>query len=100
MSLLLSCPQLCALKVGRSTASHGYSAKNEALLSEMGLGEFCQNVETFDVDLLKAQVTKLLSNRQIYKNHLKRANVMLEERLQHQDQILASDLLVAQASGL
>ena len=89
---------VCALKVGRPAASLGYSAKNDALLTEMGLGEFCQHVETFDVDLLKAHVTKLLREREFYAFHVRQANLIFEERLQRQDRILVAGFLAGQMS--
>ncbi len=89
---------VCALKVGRPTASLGYSAKNAALLAKMGLGEFCQNVESFNVELLKAHVTKLLKDREFYARQLKQANLLFEEKLRRQDQILASAFLAAPMS--
>jgi polysaccharide pyruvyl transferase WcaK-like protein len=89
---------VCALKTGRPTASLGYSAKNEALLASMGLGEFCQHVESFDVELLKSHVMKLLEGREFYARQLREANSAFQKRLRRQDQILASSFLAAPAS--
>ena len=50
---------LCALKVSTPTLSVGYAAKNEALMADMGLGEFCQSARSVDVDLLIKQFTEL-----------------------------------------
>ncbi|MGH6858775.1 MAG: polysaccharide pyruvyl transferase family protein [Phyllobacterium sp.] len=54
---------VCALKLGRPAISLEYSQKNHALMAEMKLDEFCQNVETFDLDLLKQQFRKMLAHR-------------------------------------
>jgi polysaccharide pyruvyl transferase WcaK-like protein len=85
-----------ALKAGRPAASLGYAAKNAALLSEMGLSEFCQHVETFDVEVLKAQVTKLIQNREFYEKGVRHANAIFEQRLRQQDCVLASTFLGAE----
>lgn len=50
---------LCALKVGQPTLSVGYAAKNDALMADMGLGEFCQSARAIDLDLLIKQFTEL-----------------------------------------
>lgn len=50
---------LCALMLGRPVVSIGYSKKNDALLAEMGLQDYCQHVEHFDVDRLVLQVQAL-----------------------------------------
>jgi polysaccharide pyruvyl transferase WcaK-like protein len=87
------------LEVDRPTASTGYSVKFEALLTEMGLGEFCQHVESFDVELLKAHVTELIRKRDIYKHSIHRANVAFAERLRCRDRILAWVFGGAQLAG-
>src|SRR5262249_39800526 len=50
---------VCALKLGRPTISIGYADKNDALLADMGLGDFCQHIESLDVDLLIKQFITL-----------------------------------------
>jgi polysaccharide pyruvyl transferase WcaK-like protein len=89
---------VCALKAGRPTASLGYSAKNAALLASMGLGEFCQHVESFDVELLKTHVMKLLKGREIYTRRLEEANSAFQKKLRRQEQILTSSFLATPAS--
>jgi polysaccharide pyruvyl transferase WcaK-like protein len=39
-----------ALLAGRPVVSLGYAEKNRDLLRQVGLGDFCQDVESFDVD--------------------------------------------------
>ena len=46
---------VCALRMGKPTISVGYAEKNDVLLTEMGLGDYCQHIERLDVELLKAQ---------------------------------------------
>jgi polysaccharide pyruvyl transferase WcaK-like protein len=50
---------VAALMLGRPVLSIGYARKNDVLLADMGLGPFCQHVETFDVGRLQAQFTAL-----------------------------------------
>jgi polysaccharide pyruvyl transferase WcaK-like protein len=84
---------VCALKVGRPVISLGYSAKFEALMKEAGLEQFCQSVETFDIELLKSQVRELIRNSEVYERRIRHAVIAFEDRLKRQDHILASDLL-------
>ena len=50
---------MCGLKLSKPTISIGYSPKNRALMADMGLSEFCQDVKSLDVDLLIKQFTEL-----------------------------------------
>ena len=34
--------RVCAVKLAKPTVSIGYAAKSDAIMAEMGLGEFCQ----------------------------------------------------------
>ncbi len=52
-----------ALKLGRPAISLEYSIKNRSLMSEMKLDDFCQSIETFDLDLLKEQFRKALEQQ-------------------------------------
>lgn len=52
-----------ALMAGRPAISLGYAAKNVALLEEFGLGAFCHDIETFDLDAVLAQVAELAADR-------------------------------------
>lgn len=54
---------VCALRMGRPVISLAYSTKNDALLNATGLEEYCHYVETFDVEVLKSQVEKMLADR-------------------------------------
>jgi polysaccharide pyruvyl transferase WcaK-like protein len=50
---------LCALKLGKPTLSLSYARKHDLLMTDMGLSEFCQFANTFDVDRLIEQFTAL-----------------------------------------
>ena len=48
---------LCALKLAKPTISVSYSAKNDRIMADMGLGEFTQNARGVDADRLIDQFT-------------------------------------------
>ena len=54
---------VCALKMGKPAISISYARKTDLLLGEMGLGEFCHHIESFDVELLKKHTEEMLSRR-------------------------------------
>jgi polysaccharide pyruvyl transferase WcaK-like protein len=89
---------VCALKVGRPTISLSYAEKNDALLTEFGLAQFCQHVEKFDLDLLINQVTKLLSDRSTYVDQIRRTNLALNKRLLCQDAVLETKIIPLRGS--
>ncbi|MEU3623431.1 hypothetical protein BS329_28725 [Amycolatopsis coloradensis] len=52
---------LCALKLAKPTLSIGYAHKNDVLMTELGLGEFCQSAKEIDLDGLVRQFAELES---------------------------------------
>jgi polysaccharide pyruvyl transferase WcaK-like protein len=84
---------VCALKLGRPTVSIGYARKNEVLLAEAGLGEYCQYIEQLDVQRLKEQFEALMLNRERHEQAIRKSNEMREMDLRHQDAKLISELL-------
>jgi polysaccharide pyruvyl transferase WcaK-like protein len=50
---------VAGLMLGRPVISVGYAKKNDVLLADMGLGAFCQHIETLDVERLQAQFSEL-----------------------------------------
>jgi polysaccharide pyruvyl transferase WcaK-like protein len=52
---------LCALKLAKPTLSVGYAPKNDVLMAEMGLGDFCQSARAIDLDRLVRQFGELES---------------------------------------
>ena len=50
---------LCALKLCKPTISLGYSRKNDDLMADMGIPEFCQFAHSLDFDLLIKQFTEV-----------------------------------------
>jgi polysaccharide pyruvyl transferase WcaK-like protein len=83
---------VCALKLGRPTISIGYADKNDALLADMGLGDFCQHIESLDVDLLIKQFITLADKREEHEKRIREVNRAYQQRLAHQDALLASKL--------
>ena len=79
---------VCALKLGRPTLSIGYADKNDVLLAEMGLGEFCQHIEKLDVDLLTEQFQKLAAGRKVYERTMRQTNARFRDTLLHQDALI------------
>lgn len=89
---------LCALKTCKPSISLGYSSKNDVLMEEMGLGEFCQNVRTFDGDLLIEQFGKLESRTDQLGVEMAQQNTRNAERLREQFTILSERLFGRTAS--
>jgi polysaccharide pyruvyl transferase WcaK-like protein len=50
---------LCALKLSKPTISIGYSPKHDVLMADMGLAEFCHDVNTLDIDQLIKMYSEL-----------------------------------------
>ena len=50
-----------AYLLGRPVLSVGYSTKNDALQADAGLGDFCQQVDDFDVARLQVQFQQLVA---------------------------------------
>ncbi|MEZ4727766.1 MAG: polysaccharide pyruvyl transferase family protein [Caldilineaceae bacterium] len=53
---------LGALMMNKPTISLGYAQKNDVLMAEMGLGDYCQQIESFDVEQLIQHFTALEAN--------------------------------------
>jgi polysaccharide pyruvyl transferase WcaK-like protein len=84
---------LCSLKAGKPTISLGYARKNDVLMAEFGLEEYCHRIEDFDVERLKVQVTGILENREgISASILSRLDELKAE-LERQDRHLLSEML-------
>jgi len=84
---------VCALKMGKPTISLGYARKNDVLLGEMGLGDYCQHVETFDVATLIRQLNDLANRRDEHANQVCEKVRMFQQELARQDQILLASIV-------
>lgn len=58
--------QIAALKMGRPLISLGYGSKNDALMADVGLSAFAQDVDRADFDRLKQQVNLMIADRERY----------------------------------
>lgn len=83
---------VCAFGVGKPILSISYAAKNDELLTEAGLGEFCQHIERLDVDLLIAQFKRLVAERDDYTARVEQAAAGFRARLADQEAQLVSVL--------
>ncbi|MEJ2116532.1 MAG: polysaccharide pyruvyl transferase family protein [Alphaproteobacteria bacterium] len=85
---------ICALMLNIPVISVGYARKNDALLTDMGLQDFCQHIEDLDVGLLKNQFERLLRDHKFYKLKITEKSAEYRAQLLKQDEKLLSSLLV------
>lgn len=52
-----------SLKLGKPTISLGYAPKNDSLMRDFGLADYCQQARSVDVELLKSQFTDIEKRR-------------------------------------
>ncbi|MGW4488881.1 polysaccharide pyruvyl transferase family protein [Amycolatopsis sp. NPDC004368] len=83
---------LCALKAGKPTVAIGYAKKNDVLMAEMGLGEFCQEARSVDVTRLIAQFEELESRAPELRARLAEQNEDNKQRLKSQFALLSATL--------
>jgi polysaccharide pyruvyl transferase WcaK-like protein len=84
---------VCALKLCKPAVSIGYAKKNDVLMAEMGLGEFCQHVEQLDVDLLVKQFLRVVSNWDCHVQIIRKVNEDYMARLACQQRILLDKIV-------
>jgi polysaccharide pyruvyl transferase WcaK-like protein len=75
---------LVAVKLGKPTVGVGYAAKSDALMAEMGLGDFCHSMRDLDVDRLVKQFTVLEEGKAEVKAVLTRRNAEMTRRVEWQ----------------
>jgi polysaccharide pyruvyl transferase WcaK-like protein len=81
---------VCALRMSKPVVAIGYGAKNEGVMTQMGLAEFCQRVKSLDVERLVDQYTTLDSRRDEIRSMLTEKNLAAAKRLEHQFTVLSS----------
>jgi polysaccharide pyruvyl transferase WcaK-like protein/glycosyltransferase involved in cell wall biosynthesis len=86
---------LCALKLSKPTISVGYAAKNDVLMNEMGLGEFCQSARSVELGHLVEQFRTLEARREQLVTTLTERNLIMAGRLERQFSTLSRDVLPA-----
>ena len=84
---------VCGLMMATPVISLSYAKKNDVLLSEMGLGEFCQHIESLDLDRLKAQFERLMRDRDDYVPAIAQKAALYREQLAEQEKRLLAALL-------
>lgn len=89
---------LCALKAGTPTVAIGYAKKNDVLMAEMGLGEFCQEARAVDVPRLIDQFEQLQRRAPELKAELAARNETCNQRLKDQFALLSRSLIPAEVS--
>jgi polysaccharide pyruvyl transferase WcaK-like protein len=75
---------ISALLLGRPVVSAGYSKKNDVLLADMGLGAYCQHVESLDVARLQDQFTALTADAAAAGDRVRRTVVKYQSQLAEQ----------------
>jgi polysaccharide pyruvyl transferase WcaK-like protein len=75
---------LAAVKLGKPTVGVGYAAKSDALMAEMGLGDFCHSMRDLDVDRLVKQFTVLEESGPEVRAVLTRRNAEMSARVERQ----------------
>jgi polysaccharide pyruvyl transferase WcaK-like protein len=76
---------VCGLMMGKPVISLSYARKNDVLLEEMGLGAFCQHIESFSLDILKAQFQQLMQDRADYIPGIVQKTAQYREQLAGQE---------------
>src|SRR5690606_22819944 len=87
-----------ALLLERPVISIGYSKKNDALLERAGFGDYCQDVESFDVDRLIRQFTDLASRPGNPAGRLRTLNDDCRRQLERQYAALLAELATRAAA--
>ncbi len=82
-----------SVKFCKPTISVGYSPKNDSLMADLGLAEYCQHARSVDVELLKAQFTKAEKHRAEISEDLERLNAELSRSTREQFADLSRMLL-------
>ncbi|MEC3976533.1 polysaccharide pyruvyl transferase family protein [Amycolatopsis sp. H20-H5] len=83
---------LCALKLSKPTISLGYAVKNDVLMAQLGLAEFCQPVRTFEVDRLIGQLATLERQGPEVRETMTMRNAEAAARLRHQFSVLTGSI--------
>jgi polysaccharide pyruvyl transferase WcaK-like protein len=91
---------VCALMLSKPTVSIGYAAKNDVLMADMGLAEFCQHIRSLDVDRLISQYTALESRRDVVGPVMDERNAVNRSLLEDQYGVLSSEVFPKPSESL
>lgn len=84
---------LTALRLGKPTLALSYAPKSDAVMAEMGLGEFCHSAHHPDPDLLAAQFAALEGRHEQLGRVVAARGAAAAARLRHQLSGLCQELL-------
>lgn len=73
--------QIAALKMGRPLIGLNYGPKSDALMADMGLSEFCQDLDRADFDVLTEQVEKVITRRESYAAQVRERATAMKAKL-------------------
>ncbi len=75
---------LCGFMMNKPVVSLGYAQKNDVLMTEMGLGGYCQHIESFDVDQIICHFVELEQNKHQLHAHIQAKNQQYQQALMEQ----------------
>ncbi len=84
---------VCALKLGRPTISIAYAEKNDAIMSEMGLGELCHQIDRIELADLIEQFEHVAADRDRFSRNLCGLAKGLRQALAAQEKRLLCEVL-------
>lgn len=90
---------ICALKLGRPVISLGYAAKNLAVMSDAGLGNFCQSANSLDAGRLIRQFHELAAKHAELRQTITSRNVENARLLRRQFEELSGMISPARPRG-
>lgn len=86
---------ILALFLGRPVISLSYEGKIEVLMQDVGLGEYCQSLDAFDLDRLIGQFLQLERQAPELRNTIAERVRLNREKLETQYELLIADLGVS-----
>lgn len=90
---------ICALKLAKPTVSIGYAKKFEALMTETGMGEFCQPAASLDLDRLIRQFTEAEKRASELRTAMDERNMINAQLLERQFALLSGKLFPSAQPG-
>jgi polysaccharide pyruvyl transferase WcaK-like protein len=83
---------LLAVLLGKPTVSLSYEAKNEALMQQVGLADYCQTLDGLDLERLKTQFLGMEKNAEVLRSLMAAQVRANRERLEEQYRLLVAEL--------
>jgi polysaccharide pyruvyl transferase WcaK-like protein len=73
--------QIAALKMGKPLVSLSYGPKNDALMADVGLSAFAQDVDHADLEKLKQQINTMIVGREAYEPQVREKVAAMKAKL-------------------